>query len=119
VDHRANISQKKYNKQIEWRRNKVKELLIRGYSHYEISNILHMSQPTISRDINSIYQGKKERLQEYGNELYLDIQNTLEGSGELVKKRWTIVDDPKAEQKEKMKAITIILQWLRIVRHWT
>jgi DNA-binding NarL/FixJ family response regulator len=57
---RANTTQKKYQKQIEWRRNKVRELLIRGYSQYEISNILHMSQPTISRDVNSIYQDKKK-----------------------------------------------------------
>src|SRR5215207_1785122 len=107
---RANTSQKKYQKQIEWRRNKVKELLIRGYSQYEISNILHISQPTISRDINSIYQDKKKRQQKYGSELFLDVQNTLAGLAELIKKSWTIVDDPKAEQKERMKAISIILQ---------
>jgi predicted transcriptional regulator len=32
----------------------VRELLIRGYSQYEICNTLHMSQPTISRDIDFI-----------------------------------------------------------------
>jgi predicted transcriptional regulator len=107
---RANTTQRKYQKQIEWRRNKVRELLIRGYSQYEISNTLHISQPTISRDINSVYQEKKKRQQKYGNELFLDIQNTLAGLAELIKKSWTIVDDPKAEQKERMKAISIILQ---------
>jgi hypothetical protein len=83
---RANTTQKKYQKQIEWRRNKVRELLIRGYSQYEISNILHMSQPTISRDVNSIYQDKKKRQQKYGSELFLDVQNTLAGLAELIKK---------------------------------
>ena len=51
---RAEITYKKYRKQIDWRRNKVRELLIRGYSQYEISNTLHLSQPTISRDIDII-----------------------------------------------------------------
>ncbi len=51
---RAEITHKKYRKQIDWRRNKVRELLIRGYSQYEISNTLHISQPTISRDINFV-----------------------------------------------------------------
>ena len=51
---RAEITHKKYQKQIDWRRNKVRELLIRGYSQYEISNILHINQPTISRDIDII-----------------------------------------------------------------
>ena len=58
-NRRANLSEQKYQKQIEWRRNKVKELVIRGHSQYEISNILHISQPTISRDINNIYQHNK------------------------------------------------------------
>ena len=51
---RAEITYKKYRKQIDWRRNKVRELRIRGYSQYEISNTLHLSQPTVSRDIGFI-----------------------------------------------------------------
>jgi DNA-binding NarL/FixJ family response regulator len=51
---RAEITYKKYRKQTDWRRNKVRELLIRGYSQYEISNTLHLSQPTVSRDIGFI-----------------------------------------------------------------
>jgi Trp operon repressor len=46
------LLQKSNRKQIDWRRNKVRDLLIRGYSQYEISNNLHLSQPTISRDID-------------------------------------------------------------------
>ena len=45
---------KKYKKQMDWRRNKVRELFSRGYSQFEISNILYISQSTISRDINYI-----------------------------------------------------------------
>ena len=45
---------KNSNKQIEWRRNKVRQLLLRGNTQSEISGILHISQPTISRDIDYI-----------------------------------------------------------------
>ena len=39
-------------KEIEWRRNKVQELLAKGNNnHYEIASILQVSKPTISRDI--------------------------------------------------------------------
>jgi predicted transcriptional regulator len=107
---RAKITHKKYQKQIEWRRNKVKELLIRGHSQYEISSILHISQPTISRDLNNIYEQKKKRQKKYGSELLLEVQNTLAGLAELIKKLWTAVDDPKTELKEKMKAISFIMQ---------
>jgi len=57
---RAEITHKKYQKQIDWRRNKVRELLIRGYSQYEISNTLHISQPTIYRDIDFIRSQRRE-----------------------------------------------------------
>jgi predicted transcriptional regulator len=110
INHRARISSQKYLKQIEWRRNKVKELLIRGYSQTEISDILHISQPTISRDINTIFQDRKRRQQRFGNEFFLNLQNTLAGITEIIKKSWTIVDDHKSDQKERMKAMSIILQ---------
>lgn len=88
----------------------MKDLLIRGHSQYEISNILHISQPTISRDIISLYEDRKKRHQKYGNEFFLGIQNTLAGLTEIIKKCWVIVDDPRADQKERMKAISIVLQ---------
>ena len=109
INPRAQISKQKYLKQIEWRRNKVRDLLVRGYSQTEISDILHISQPTISRDINRIYQDRKKRQQRFGNEFFLNLQNTLAGLTEIIKKSWTIVDDPQTDQKERMKAMSIIL----------
>ena len=43
---------KNNKKQIEWRRNKVRQLLLRGNTQSDISRTLHISQPTISRDID-------------------------------------------------------------------
>jgi predicted transcriptional regulator len=110
INPKARINKQKYLKQIEWRRNKVRDLLIRGYLQTEISDILHISQPTISRDITRIYQDRKKRRQRFGNEFFLNLQNTLAGLTEIIKKSWTIVDDPNADQKERMKAMSIILQ---------
>lgn len=110
INPRADISAKKYRQQIEWRRNKVKEMLIRGYSQYEISSTLRISQPTISRDINHIYQEKKKRQKKHGNELFLELRNTLAGLSELIKKSWAIVDDVKTEHNVKIKAMSLIVQ---------
>ena len=58
IEKRAGMTMAKYRNQMAWRRNKVRELLARGYEQYEISkqyeisNTLHISQPTISRDIH-------------------------------------------------------------------
>jgi DNA-binding NarL/FixJ family response regulator len=51
---RAGVTLRKYRNRMVWRRNKVKELLARGYHQYDIANTLHISQPTTSRDIHYI-----------------------------------------------------------------
>lgn len=85
-------------------------MLIRGYSQYEISSTLRISQPTISRDINYIYQEKKRRQNKHGDELFLELRNTLAGLSELIKMSWAIVDDLKIDHKERMKATSLIVQ---------
>ena len=37
---------------IIWRRNKVQELSVKGFSQTEIARMLQISEPTISRDLN-------------------------------------------------------------------
>lgn len=59
---RYGISLNKYRNQISWLRNKVKDLLTRGYAQYEIVDVLHISQPTISRDIHYIQREIKKVL---------------------------------------------------------
>ena len=39
-----------------------------------------------------------------------ELKNTLSGLTELVKKSWTIVDDSRAGKKERIKAMSLILQ---------
>ena len=109
---RAEITQKKYQKQIDWRRNKVRELLIRGYSQYEISNILHISQPTISRDIDFIRNqtSSAPERKDLAHRMYYEQQNSFDGVGEVMKNLWLIIDNPKIEAKEKIKAMNLIMQ---------
>jgi predicted transcriptional regulator len=108
---RAEITHKKYRKQIDWRRNKVRELLIRGYSQYEMSNTLHLSQPTISRDIDFIRKQNTsaEKRKNLPYRYYFEQQNALDGVGELMKNLWLIIDNPKIEVKERMKAMNLIM----------
>ena len=60
---RAGVTLSKYQNQMAWRRNKVKELLARGYRQYNITNTLHISQPTISGDICIISKWKCAKVQ--------------------------------------------------------
>lgn len=109
---RADVSAKKYKKQIEWRRNKVHQLQTRGYSQYEISKLLHLSQPTISRDIAYC---KKQNLkarsnEEIGTDLEEMHQKTIAGLTELLKNTWETIEGPKTDPRQKLKAIALARQ---------
>lgn len=100
----------KYRKQMAWRRNKVRELLTRGYGQYEISNTLHISQSTISRDIHYIQKEIDRNKRNYDERLFEIYHNSLQGLDEVIKKLWEIIDSSKTDEREKMKAINLIIQ---------
>ena len=51
-----NISREtKYQRQIEWRREKVLELTSDGYGVREIARVLEIAHSTVSRDISYLY----------------------------------------------------------------
>jgi predicted transcriptional regulator len=120
---RAGVTLSKYRNQVAWRRNKVKELLARGYRQYDIANTLRISQPTISRDIHYIQAEMRKSAENYGKHNFEVYRNNLLGLDEMIKKLWTIVDSPKTGSKEKIKAIVLIGEYyrerLQLIRHET
>lgn len=96
---------------MAWRRNKVKELLARGYDQYDIANTLHISQPTISRDIHYIQKDMRKTAENYVKHRFEIYRNNLLGLDEMIKKLGTIADSPKTDSKEKIKAIVLIGQY--------
>lgn len=110
---RSGVSSIKYQNQIAWRRNKVKELITRGYAQFEISRELHMSQPTISRDIHYLEKELSKSRKNYGQRLFSTYEATLLGYDEMIKKLWSIIDSKNTDDKERIKAITLIAQYYR------
>ena len=110
---RAGVTLSKYRNQMAWRRNKVKELLARGYQQYDIANTLHISQPTISRDIHYILMEMRKSAENYDKHRFEVYRNNLLGLDEMIKKLWTIADSPKSDSKEKIKAIVLIGEYYR------
>lgn len=49
-------SNTKMKDKLNWRRNKVNELSVKGFSQAEISRMLEISEPNISRDIEYLKQ---------------------------------------------------------------
>jgi len=110
---RAGVTLSKYRNQMAWRRNKVKELLARGYQQHDIASTLHISQPTISRDIHYIQIEIRKSAENYDKHRFELYRNNLLGLDEMIKKLWTVADSPKTGSKEKLKAIVLIGEYYR------
>ena len=80
---RAGVTLTKYRNQMAWRRNKVRELLARGYHQDEIASTLHISQPPISRDIHYIQKEIRKSTENYGEHLFEVYRNNLQGIDEM------------------------------------
>ncbi|MDQ3903693.1 MAG: hypothetical protein M3247_08650 [Thermoproteota archaeon] len=110
---RAGVTLSKYRNQVTWRRNKVKELLARGYRQFDIANTLHMSQPTVSRDIHYIQAETPKSAENYDKHRFEIYRKNMLGLDEMIKKLWTIADSPRTDSKEKIKAIVLIGEYYR------
>lgn len=105
----AGTTLKKYKRQMDWRRNKVRELFSRGYSQFEISNMIHISQSTISRDINYMQNKMNKNNIDPDSQLLEEYQKTKLILNEAIKEPWKIIDSPKTTSKDKNKSINLIL----------
>ena len=54
--------------QVEWRRNKVLELLSKGNSQTDISNALQVDLSIISRDVSYLREQSKQNIRKYIDE---------------------------------------------------
>ena len=50
----------KKQQQIEWRRNKINELSVKGYSQSEIARMLEIDKSIVSKDITFLKEEAKE-----------------------------------------------------------
>src|SRR5918994_2728766 len=81
---------------VDWRRNKVQQLLVRGYSQWDVAEELQIDQSTVSRDIQYLKQKAQENLQKHIQEkLPEEYQRCLTGMNQVLKLSWDIANKLK------------------------
>jgi len=92
------------NNKVEWRRSKVRELLVKGYNHYEIANTLQIPRPTITKDVQYLRQQDRENLQTHIQErLPQEYENCMDGINRVLQLTWEIAEKP-IDDKTKLQA---------------
>jgi hypothetical protein len=107
----SNGSNKK-GKMVDWRRNKVQQLLVRGYSQWDVAEELQIDQSTVSRDIQYLRQNSQVNLQKHiQQKLPEEYQRCLTGMNQVLKLSWQIANNNTPKQNgqdhnDNIKTIT-------------
>lgn len=91
---------------MDYRRDRVKELLLKGNSHEEISKALRISQPTVSRDIEYIHEGLRKKvdvktIEDIIGHYYMTLLQLDQLTGSL----WRIVMNSRTKDYNKLRAL--------------
>ena len=95
--------------QIEWRRNKVQELAVKGFTQSDICQILQLSKYTVSRDIKFLREQAKEAIKNHIDEkLPYEFDKTVKGIEEIIKAFIMVAQAEKTQDnKGKLTALSL------------
>jgi hypothetical protein len=97
----SNGSNKK-GKMVDWRRNKVQQLLVRGYSQWDVAEELQIDQSTVSRDIQYLRHQAQTDLQKHiQQKLPEEYQRCLTGMNQVLKLSWQIANNNTSRQNDQ------------------
>ena len=84
---------------VDWRRNKVQQLLVRGYSQWDVAEELQIDQSTVSRDVQYLRQNAQVNLQKHiQQKLPEEYQRCLTGMNQVLKLSWQIANNNTPKQ---------------------
>ena len=97
--------------QIEWRRNKVQELSIKGFNQAVIARMLEIPKSTISRDIEFLRDVANENIRNHiQKKLPYEYTKCISGLEEIIKEGWIIATkaDKNGNTKDKLQSLALI-----------
>src|ERR671931_415716 len=93
--------------QVEWRRNKVLELLSKGDSQSEIAKILQVDLSIINRDVYFLRQQAKKNIKRYIDErLPEEYEKCLVGLNAITREAWNTAQSTE-DKREKIQALSL------------
>jgi hypothetical protein len=86
---------------IEWRRNKVQQLMVQGYSQWDIADELNIDQATVSRDSQYLRKQAHENLKTHiQQKLPEEYERCLIGINQVLKLSWQIANNNNNTAKQ-------------------
>ena len=94
---------------MEWLRNKVLELSSQGFTQSDIATVLHVTQPTVNKDLAHIRREAQENLQKHIHEtIPEEYQKAMTGINQVLSMTWSIISKTE-DEKTRLQALVLII----------
>jgi hypothetical protein len=96
----------KVEQRLQWRRDKVRELSVKGHNQRQIASILKIGLASVNEDLQYLRQQAKQNITRYINE-YLpgEYANCLDGLNNILTEAWQM--SLNGEKRERMQALSL------------
>ena len=96
----------KHKQELQWRRDKVRELTIKGHTQREIASELRVSVTLVNKDLQLLRHKAKHNIQHYIDEyLPAEYQHCLDALNMIVREMWSLQTN---DNRELMQSRTLI-----------
>lgn len=93
------------------RLSKIISLCSKGLSQHEIAREMGVNESTISRDLQYIKGEARKQIEKYlRKDILFEFVRYIAGSNEITKKLWDIVENKDTTPKEKINALSLLMQ---------
>ena len=96
----------KVEQRLQWRRDKVRELSVKGHNQRQIASILKVGLASVNEDLQYLRQQAKQNITKYIDEcLPAEYENCLEGLNNIMTEAWQMSLD--GDKRERMQALSL------------
>ena len=86
---------------LNWRRDKVRELSVKGYTQRKIADALKISLSLVNEDLQYLRNKARDNISRYTEEfLPAEYENYLEGLNDILTESWNISDAASDKERE-------------------
>ena len=93
---------------IQWRRDKVRELSVKGHNQRQVAAILKIGLTSVNEDLQFLRRQARDNISKYINDyLPAEYENCLDGLNSILTEAWTISTDEESDKRERMQALSL------------
>ncbi len=98
----------KVEQRLQWRRDKVRELSVKGHNQRQIATILKVGLASVNEDLQYLRNLARDNISKYIYEyLPAEYENCLDGLNNILTEAWNMSTDNDSDMREKIQALSL------------